>query len=143
MKIQTDYELLMARVESGELGLPNLVEMILNERSRNAVLVDAVREWQVLYNEQKSMGYISRALLPSFEESDAHAIADMVELILWLALPWGDNDPLFPESDGWTPQALAANVRMKQTWMRVVRGTDLSGAVPEEKGVADGNESIS
>lgn len=138
MQLQTDYELLMARVESGELGLPNLVEMILNERSRNAVLVDAVREWQVLYNELACQ-VRSKSALGTVDNLES----DMVELILWLALPWGDNDPLFPESDGWTPQALAANVRMKKTWMRVVRGTDLSGAVPEEKGVAHGNESIS
>ena len=37
--VQSDYDLLLARVASGELGAGNLVEMILNEQSKNAALV--------------------------------------------------------------------------------------------------------
>jgi len=140
--IQSDYDLLLQRVASGELGAGNLVEMIITERSKNATLQTAVKEWQLLHNELQSWVIVSEWSLHGDQD-----VADLVELILWLAIPWADNDPFFPESDGWTPAALAANVRMKATWQRVVRGTQSSieslGAVPTEKGVADGNESIS
>jgi hypothetical protein len=117
--IQSDYDLLIARVESGELGTGNLVAMILAEREQvNAARLE-VKEWQVLFNDLRSQG----------RDQPRAKIDNLIELILWLAIPWADNDPLFPEGDGWTPRALAANVRMKATWQRVVRNT--SGAVPE------------
>jgi hypothetical protein len=64
--------------------------------------------------------------------------SELVELILWLALPWADNDPIFPESDGWTPVALEANVRMARTWQKVVRSNKSEVAVTTEKGEAHG-----
>ncbi len=132
MSFETDYNDLMHRVDNGELGSSNLAEMLLVEREKNAVLADAVREWQVLYNEQKSFQITIEDTMPNE--------TDLVELILWMALPWADNDPIFPESDGWTPRALDANARMKTTWQRVVRGTS-PGAVPEEnKGGSHGPE---
>lgn len=129
----TDYSELMRRVETGEIGSSNLAEMVLVEREKNAVLVDALREWQVLANELKSLGALNNGLEHNWE------IVNLVELILWLAVPWADNDPIFPESDGWTPRALEANVRMKATWQRVVRNSS-SGAVPPEKGEPNGSE---
>ena len=143
MTFESDFSDLMRRVELGELGSSNLVEMVLIEREKNAVLVDALREYQVLYNDLKSVWLragVTRDDLGTFLD-DERAIADLVELILWLAIPWADNDPIFPESDGWTPRALEANVRMKETWQRVVRGRtpqESPGAVPEEsKGGSD------
>jgi hypothetical protein len=119
----TDFTDLTRRVELGEIGSSNLVEMVLVEREKNAVLVLALKEWQVLYNEIHSMEWwLDDAEIPEVE---------LIELILWLALPWADNDPLFPEDDGWTPRALEANARMKATWQRVVRNQS-PGAVPEE-----------
>lgn len=125
---------LMRRVETGEIGSSNLAEMVLVEREKNATLVLALKEQQVLYNEQKTFTITTEDTMPDR--------ADLVELILWLALPWADNDPLFPEGDGWTPRALEANARMKATWQRVVRGnTESPGAVPEEsKGGANDPE---
>lgn len=134
--VQSDYDLLLARVASGELGAGNLVEMILNEQSKNAALVSTVKEWQVLYNDVRS---VTDAVNDRYYEG-YETVADLVELILWLAIPWADNDPLFPESDGWTPRALEANARMKRTWQRVVRNQS-PGAVPEEnKGGANDPE---
>jgi hypothetical protein len=132
-EIETDYDVLMRRVASGELGAGNLVTMILEERARNARLADAVKEWATLYN-------VERARTSA---TPAASIDELVELILWLALPWGENDPLFPESDGWTPAALEANRRMARTWARVVRGNQSPGAVPDERGDTDGIESNS
>lgn len=136
MTFETDFSDLMHRVELGEVGSSNLVEMVLVEREKNAVLVDALREWQVLANELKAY---ATDLDTDFVSDDA-----LVELILWLALPWADNDPIFPESDGWTPRALEANIRMKETWQRVVRGIapqESPGAVPEDnKGGSHGPE---
>ena len=132
----TDFNELMRRVETGEIGSSNLAEMVLVEREKNAVLVLALKEQQVLYNEIRS-AFVTA--LPRVEEQ---SLNDAIELILWLALPWADNDPLFPEDDGWTPRALEANARMKATWQRVVRGnTESPGAVPEEsKGGANDPE---
>ena len=136
----TDFTDLTRRVELGEIGSSNLVEMVLIEREKNTTLVLAIKEWQVLYNAETVYKRATTDPVRSTEE-------EMRELILWLAIPWADNDPLFPESDGWTPRALEANVRMRATWQRVVRSTQSSidslGAVPTEKGVANGNESIS
>jgi hypothetical protein len=130
----TDFNELMRRVETGEIGSSNLAEMVLVEREKNAVLVLALKEQQVLYNEIRS-AFVTA--LPRVEEQ---SLNDAIELILWLALPWADNDPLFPEDDGWTPRALEANARMKATWQRVVRNQS-PGAVPEEnKGGANGSE---
>ena len=135
-EIQSDYELLLARVETGELEYGNLAEMICSERARNATLVDALKEWQVLYNAETVFKRASTSWARTTEE-------ELKELILWLALPWGDNDPLFPESDGWTPRALEANARMKRTWQAVVRGNKSTGAVPDEKGEPDGSNETS
>ena len=136
MTSESDFTDLMRRVELGELGSANLVETILAEREKNTVLYDAIREWQVLYNEIRAMEWWLDDGVP-YE-------VDLVELILWLALPWADNDPIFPESDGWTPRALEANIRMKETWQRVVRGIapqESPGAVPEDnKGGSHGPE---
>lgn len=126
--IQSDYDLLMARVESGELGAGNLVAMILNQREAHAGQRLETQHWQVLYNEVRAS--IPYAFTVTGNE-------ELVELILWLALPWADNDPIFPESDGWTPRALEANTRMKRTWQRVVRSP---GAVPEEVKEPHGTE---
>lgn len=145
MEIESDYDVLMRRVASGELGSGNLVSMILDERAHAAALRLEVRHWQVLRNELAvQLHAIDEAEVPDFL-----SLSDLVELILWLALPWGDNDPLFPESDGWTPVALEANRRMARTWQRVVRPRNLAtstGAVPRgdvvEKGDGDAIESI-
>jgi hypothetical protein len=128
--VQSDYELLLARVDAGELGTGNLIQMILDERSRNAELADAVREWQVIAT-------ASRSLIRDGNGIDREQ-SELVELILWLALPWADNDPIFPESDGWTPVALEANVRMARTWQKVVRSNKSEVAVTTEKGEAHG-----
>jgi hypothetical protein len=128
--VQSDYELLLARVDAGELGTGNLIQMILDERSRNAELADAVREWQVIAT-------ASRSLIRDGNGIDRDQ-SELVELILWLALPWADNDPIFPESDGWTPVALEANVRMARTWQKVVRSNKSEVAVTTEKGEAHG-----
>jgi hypothetical protein len=131
----TDFTDLTRRVELGEIGSSNLVEMVLVEREKNAVLALALKESQVLYNEE-------HILKRGSSTPTMNAFEEMQELILWLALPWADNDPLFPEDDGWTPRALEANARMKATWQRVVRGnTESPGAVPEEsKGGANDPE---
>jgi hypothetical protein len=128
--VQSDYELLLARVDAGELGTGNLIQMILDERSRNAELADAVREWQVIATASRSLIRDGNGI--DWEQSE------LVELILWLALPWADNDPIFPESDGWTPVALEANVRMARTWQKVVRSNKSEVAVTTEKGEAHG-----
>jgi hypothetical protein len=126
----TDRDDLLARVASGELGAANLVEMVVAEREKNAALADACREWNVRYN-------ALAAAAPEWDEANPN---ELVELILWLAIPWADNDPLFPESDGWTGVALEANQRMARTWRRVVRGHESPGAVPDEKGEPHGSE---
>jgi hypothetical protein len=135
----TDFDDLIYRAAKGELGVPNLAMMIVEERARNATLVDALKEWQVLAGAAEAIVAVN---YPA-----GHGVRskynDIIELVLWLALPWGDNDPLFPESDGWTPRALEANSRMKATWIDIVRSnrialTKSTGAVPDEEGNKDG-----
>lgn len=135
-EIASDYDVLMARVERGELAPGNLVQMILGLREELHDVGLEVKHWQVLCNEIKA------ASTPEQYYLTLPSDAELVELILWLAIPWDDNDPLFPESDGWTPRALDANRRMARTWQRVVRGSS-TGAVPDEKGDGDAIESIS
>lgn len=80
------------------------------------------------------------------ERADARALAErgarLERLIRWLAIPWsyqdpsGDVvfvDPLFPEVDPWTKQALVQNTELKRTWYEVVRGIDLTDESPEEE----------
>lgn len=136
--IRSEYEILMRNVESGALGVGNLVQMIVDERVAHHATGLALKEWQILANTPRPCNY---HILAGINEQE------LIELILWMALPWGNNDPNFPESDGWTPRALNANTRMARTWQRVVRGRDLAtpgGAVPTsevvEKGEANGLE---
>lgn len=136
---QSDFDLMMAQVQAGTLGAANLAQLLLAEREAHHATGLEVKHWQVLYNAALALNLEHE---PGMLSTDA---TDLVELILWLALPWGDNDPLFPESDGWTPRALEANVRMRATWQRVVRNLATpTGAVPvidvDEKGGAHGSE---
>lgn len=61
-------------------------------------------------------------------------IDDLTELIRWLALTYGDNDPAFPIETGntghrETVRLSVSNNRMRRTWLRVVRGIN-----PEDPG---------
>ncbi len=51
-------------------------------------------------------------------------VADLEELVRWLALTYGDNDPAFPieVGDPSNLQLSPANARMRRCWLRVVRG---------------------
>lgn len=44
------------------------------------------------------------------------------ELVRWLALPWGDRDPELFARDPHSGQDLEGNVRLRETWLEVVRG---------------------
>ena len=53
-------------------------------------------------------------------------VSDLIELVGWLALTYGDNDPAFPTEVGAHDNLLLSpsHARMRRTWLRVVRGID-------------------
>lgn len=70
--------------------------------------------------------------------ADSPAPADLVELILWLALPYGPGDPVFEVVDPFSRQPLPENERLSRTWHRVVRGQ----AAPESPGMDPGGSEV-
>jgi hypothetical protein len=48
-------------------------------------------------------------------------IADLCDLIDWLALTYGDNDPIWPLVHPVTGEAMVHNERLARTWQVVVR----------------------
>ena len=55
-------------------------------------------------------------------------VDDLVDLILWLSLSYGDNDPILP-TENMYGQALAANVQLLATWENVVRSGRFRGDI--------------
>lgn len=47
------------------------------------------------------------------------------DLVHWLAIPYGDNDPVFAFTNVVTGEELTHNIALARTWYRVVRGTGL------------------
>ena len=68
-------------------------------------------------------------------------VVDLEDLVRWLAIPYGPNDPIWPREDAYG-NALEANARLDATWRRVVRDPDntlnnpngLAPEVPSEEG---------
>jgi hypothetical protein len=49
------------------------------------------------------------------------SVLDLCELIDWLAIPYGDNDPLWPLVHPTTGEPMPHNARLDRTWHAVVR----------------------
>jgi hypothetical protein len=65
-------------------------------------------------------------------------IADLCDLIDWLALTYGDNDPIWPLVHPVTGEPMPHNERLARTWQVVVRrNTDLTPS--EVPGVEEGD----
>jgi hypothetical protein len=71
-------------------------------------------------------------------------IADLCDLIDWLALTYGDNDPIWPLVHPVTGEAMVHNERLARTWQVVVRRnlidqTNTSLTPSEVPGVEEGD----
>jgi hypothetical protein len=74
--------------------------------------------------------------------TDEVTIADLCNLIDWLALTYGDNDPIWPLVHPVTGEPMPHNERLARTWQVVVRRQDPSSAslTPSEvPGVEEGD----
>jgi hypothetical protein len=70
--------------------------------------------------------------------TDEVTIADLCDLIDWLALTYGDNDPIWPLVHPVTGEPMVHNERLARTWQVVVRrNTDLTPS--EVPGVEEGD----
>ena len=83
-----------------------------------------MREMTVVEQIERLLGLIHKAEDVSFWWM--HRADDDEDLIRWLALTYGDNDPLFGFEDPTSTVDLEFNERLRRTWMRVVRGEDAS-----------------
>ena len=98
-------------------------------------------EAEELYRAEQVKSNRARALLSTpapapFDEGPT--LADLVELILWLAIPYGAGDPVFETVDPWTRQPLEANARLARTWHGIVRGRP----APESPGMDPGGSEV-
>ena len=81
----------------------------------------------------------ARALLATPHPLDEGSFsADLVKLILWLAIPYGAGDPVFEVVDPFSRQPLPENERLSRTWHLVVRGQ----AAPESPGMDPGGSEV-
>jgi len=75
--------------------------------------------------------------------NDEITIADLCDLIEWLALTYGDNDPIWPLVSPQTGERMIHNERLARTWQVVVRHNN-KVSTPEvpsgEEGDSDGIE---
>lgn len=70
--------------------------------------------------------------------ADSPVTANLVELILWLSIPYGTGDPVFEVVDPFSRQPLPENERLSRTWHLVVRGQ----AAPESPGMDPGGSEV-
>jgi hypothetical protein len=71
---------------------------------------------------------------------DEVTILDLCELIDWLAIPYADNDPLWPLVHPTTGEPMPHNARLDRTWHAVVRRAADTHLTPSEvPGVEEGD----
>ncbi len=70
--------------------------------------------------------------------AEAVSRAELIELILWLALPYAEGDPVFEVVDPYSRQPLPENARLARAWHLIVRGR----LAPESPGMDPGGSEV-
>ena len=123
------------KVQAGIIGTPNLIDELVDQEDKNEILkaaLDAAKaelvsldSWRFVMDSWSRIAFEAVASGDdSFDQEWSIMIdqlARAVALIKWLALPWADNEPLWPTHDSWTGRALEANAMLLRSWREFVR----------------------
>ena len=67
-------------------------------------------------------------------------VLDLCDLIDWLALTYGENDPIWPLVHPTTGEPMEHNERLNRTWQVVVRHKSLSEVPSSREGADNGKD---
>ncbi len=122
------------RERAGAMGVEDWLAEVKTALEGRVQAEDLYRAEQVKTNRLRAL--LTTAPPGPFDEGPT--MADLVELILWLAIPYGEGDPIFETVDPFSRQPLPENERLARNWHLIVRGRP----APESPGMDPGGSEV-